>query len=67
MHGIFENDNFVDGLIRGLIKNTGKDIKPDGNILDFESYKDLQYELLANLVEESLDMEKIMDILNIEK
>ena len=57
----------MDGLIRGLIKNTGKDIKPDGNILDFESYKDLQYELLANLVEESLDMKKIMDILNIEK
>ena len=67
IHGIFENDNFVDCLISGLIKKTGKKIGLNDNITHFERYKDSQYELLANLVEESLDIEKIMNILNIEK
>lgn len=56
-----------DCLISGLIKKTGKKIGLNDNITDFESYKDSQYELLADLVEESLDIEQIMNILNIEK
>ena len=67
IHGIFENDRFVDCLISGLIKKSGKKIGLNDNIIDFESYKDSQYELLANLVEESLDIERIMNILNIKK
>ena len=67
IHGIFENDKFVNCMISGLIKKTGKKISLNDNITDFESYKDSQYELLANLVEESLDIERIMNILNIEK
>ena len=54
-------------MISGLIKKTGKEIGLNDNIIDFESYKDSQYELLADLVEESLDIERIMNILNIEK
>ena len=64
IHGIFENDNFVDAIISGLIKKTGKKITIDTNINDFDIYKELQYELLADLIEESLDIDVILDILD---
>lgn len=64
IHGIFENDNFVDAIISGLIKKTGKKITIDANINDFDIYKESQYELLADLIEESLDIDVILDILD---
>ena len=64
IHGIFENDNFVDAIISGLIKKTGKKITIDTNINDFDIYKESQYELLADLIEESLDIDVILDILD---
>lgn len=64
IHGMFENDNFVDAIISGLIKKTGKKITIDTNINDFDIYKESQYELLADLIEESLDIDVILDILD---
>ena len=64
IHGIFENDNFVDAIISGLIKKTGKIVTIDTNINDFDIYKDSQYELLADLIEESLDINAILNILD---
>ena len=64
IHGIFENDKFVDAIISGLIKKTGKKITIDTNINDFDIYKESQYELLADLIEESLDIDVILDILD---
>lgn len=64
IHGMFENDNFVDAIISGLINKTGKKITIDTNINDFDIYKESQYELLADLIEESLDIDVILDILD---
>ena len=64
IHGIFENDNFVDAIITGLIKKTGKIVTIDTNINDFDIYKESQYELLADLIEESLDINAILNILD---
>ena len=64
IHGIFENDNFVDAIISGLIKKTGKIVTIDTNINDFDIYKDSQYDLLADLIEESLDINAILNILD---
>lgn len=64
IHGIFENDNFVDAIISGLIKKTGKKVTIDTNINDFDIYKESQYDLLANLIEESLDINAILNILD---
>ncbi|WP_455034495.1 cobyric acid synthase [Lachnoanaerobaculum gingivalis] len=63
IHGIFENDNFVDAIIRGLSKKNSKEITSDTKINDFNTYKESQYDLLADLIEESLDIDAIMDIL----
>ena len=64
IHGIFENDNFVDAIISGLIKKTGKKVTIDTNINDFDIYKESQYDLLADLIEESLDINAILNILD---
>ena len=64
IHGIFENDNFVDAIISGLIKKTGKIVTIDTNIYDFDLYKESQYDLLADLIEESLDINAILNILD---
>ena len=64
IHGMFENDNFVDAIISGLIKKTGKKITIDTNINDFDIYKESQYDLLADLIEESLDINAILNILD---
>ena len=64
IHGIFENDNFVDAIISGLIKRTGKIVTIDTNINDFDLYKESQYDLLADLIEESLDINAILNILD---
>ena len=64
IHGIFENDDFVDAIISGLIKKTGKTVTIDTSINNFDIYKESQYELLADLIEESLDIDVILDILD---
>ena len=64
IHGIFENDNFLDAIISGLINKSGKKITIDTNFIDFDIYKESQYELLADLIEESLDIDVILDILD---
>jgi len=64
IHGIFENDGFVDSLIKGLAVKAGKEITQD-NINDFNSYKQSQYDLLADLVEESLDIKELFNIIGI--
>lgn len=65
IHGIFENDCFVNSLIKGLTKKSGKNITLEKNINGFDEYKDLQYNILADLVEESLDINKLFNILDI--
>ena len=64
IHGIFENDNFADAIISGLIKKTGKIVTIDTNINDFDIYKESQYDMLADLIEESLDINAILNILD---
>ena len=65
IHGIFENDCFVDILIKGLAKKSDKNITLEKNINGFDAYKDSQYDLLADLVEESLDINELFNILDI--
>jgi len=64
IHGIFENDDFVYALISGLVKKSNKKVILEENINDFDVYKQLQYDKLADLVEESLDINKLFNILD---
>lgn len=63
IHGIFDNDNFVDNLINGLIRKIKKEINLTCVQESFSIYKESQYEKLADLIQESLDLEVLFNIL----
>ena len=63
IHGIFDNDHFVEALLHGLAKKNNKNITFDK--IDIGVYKDREYEKLADLLEESLDLNALFSILNL--
>ena len=64
LHGIFDNDNLRQNLIKELKRKKG--IKDDYfSGLSFKRWKETQYDMLARHVREHVDMEKIYRILGI--
>lgn len=63
IHGIFDNMNFTSGLINNLRKSKGLEEIIDESI-QFGEYKEQQYDKLAAMIRENLDMAKIYKILN---
>jgi len=63
LHGIFENDDFRYKFIELLFKRQGISIDDMENI-NFKDYKDMQYNLLADVIRNNLDMDMIYSILN---
>jgi len=63
IHGIFDNMEFTSGLINNLRKRKGLD-KADGTVQSFKEFKDEQYNKLADLLRENLDMDGIYKILS---
>lgn len=61
LHGIFDNEEMVFGLVHDIMKEKG--IDPTDNELSIAEYKEIQYNKLADLVRNNLDMEKIYRIL----
>lgn len=61
-HGIFENDDFRTLLLNALRKKKG--IEECNNGLDYEVFKDQEYNRLAQTVEEHLNCELLLKILN---
>lgn len=62
IHGIFDKDNVAREIIRSLAKKKGISMDHLKN-MDYASYKETQYDLLAAILREHLDMEKIYEIL----
>lgn len=63
LHGIFDNSEMAQGMVQALLKRKGvnaDEMKP----FDLEVYKQQQYDKLADILRENLDMNKIYDILN---
>lgn len=57
LHGIFDNEDLVFGLVYQIMKEKG--INPDENHLSVAEYKEIQYNKLADLLRNHLDMEYI--------
>ncbi|MCG1011342.1 cobyric acid synthase [Tepidanaerobacter sp. GT38] len=63
IHGIFDNMDFTIGLVNNLRKRKGlKEV--DGAVKSFKEFKEEQYDKLADLLRNNLDMDKIYSILN---
>lgn len=64
MHGIFDNMDFTNGIINNLKQKKG--VKQDNHgIKGFKEFKEEQYDKLAMLLRENIDMEEIYKILEI--
>ena len=63
IHGIFDNQNVVKALLTSLLAAKGLD--PDMAVgIDIASYKDRQYDILADGIRSNMDMDMLYDILN---
>ena len=62
VHGIFENMDFTRGLLNNIRKKKGLPILESDLILD--EYKEAEFNRLAAIVRESIDIKKIYDIIN---
>lgn len=61
VHGIFDQGEFARAFVSCLLRAKGLD--PAQGVEDWEDYKQRQYDLLADGVRQSMDMEKIYRIL----
>jgi adenosylcobyric acid synthase len=58
LHGLFDNKNIRDALMRYLYEKKGLTYRPENTITENDAYEEL-----ANVVEQNLDMEKIYKII----
>ena len=67
IHGIFDNMEFTSGLINNLRKGKGLEKLNEENRTGFKEFKDAQYEKLAEMMRENLDLKMLYDIVGIDK
>ena len=65
LHGIFDNEDLVFALVQDIMKEKG--INPAENHLSIAEYKEIQYNKLADLIRNSLDMDVVYKALFGEK
>ena len=63
LHGIFDNEEFTRNLLNKVAEKKGVELKED--FVSTEDYKKREYDKLADLVRNSLDMEKLYKILDL--
>lgn len=61
-HGLFNNKNAADAVVRTLAEKKGVDMK-EGGFEDYQSFKEKQYDKLADTLRAYLNMEEIYGIL----
>ena len=61
VHGIFDQGQFAQNFVSCLLRAKGLD--PAQGVEDWDTYKERQYDLLAEGVRQSMDMEKIYAIM----
>ncbi|QEK13593.1 cobyric acid synthase [Crassaminicella thermophila] len=61
IHGIFDNIQFTRKLLNNIRKEKGLDEK-ESNVESFEEFKEREYDKLAKIVRENVDLEKIYKI-----
>lgn len=62
VHGIFDQSEVANTVVKSLLKNKGMDISDYENE-SVEDYKQRQYDMLADIVRKSVDMDLIYSIL----
>ena len=63
VHGVFDKEEVAKAVIRGIGKQKGIDTENITGV-DFQAFKETQYDILAAELRKHLDMKKIYEILN---
>ncbi len=63
LHGIFDEIDFTRALLNSIREEKGLD-KIDSNVTSFDEFKQNEYDKLADLLREHLDIEKIYEIMS---
>ncbi len=63
LHGIFENDNFRRSIIQSLKRKNG--VKNDDEMFNYKEYKDKEYNKLADIARNNLDVDKLKEIMGL--
>lgn len=66
VHGIFDSENVITAIIQAIARKKGISAEELKGI-DLKTFKESQYDLLAKTLREHLDMEKIYEIMGIER
>ncbi len=61
IHGIFDGEGIAAKIVEALLARKGLSMD-DVKVIDYQKYKQHQYDLLAQSVREHLDMEKVYEI-----
>ena len=62
VHGIFDSEEASRGLVEALAQAKGVSLDASAQ-MDYQAYKESQYDLLADTLRKHLDLEKIYQIL----
>ena len=65
MHGIFDNLSWTTGLLNNLRRRKGLPEKGAPQVVNYRDYKEKEYDRLAGVVRENLDMEKVYRIIGL--
>jgi len=64
IHGFFDSENIADTIVTALRKKKGLASQP-GTAVSYQEYKEKQYDRLADLLRESLDMDRIYSLMGL--
>lgn len=64
LHGIFDNSGVANAIVKILAEHKGISLE-EINEFDYDKYKESQYDILADSVRNSIDMDKIYKIMGI--
>lgn len=64
IHGVFDNKEIVCGIVETLAKNKNIDLNTD-EVMDYSQFKEREYDRLAKIVREHMDMKAVYGALNL--
>lgn len=65
LHGIFDSEEFISLFVKSLKENANIAISEETIVEKIQEYKDNEYDKLAKLFEENIDIDKLKDIIKI--
>lgn len=65
LHGIFDSEDFINSFVRGLKTKSDVFIPEEKLLKRVNEYKEKEYDRLAKIFEENIDMDKINEILDL--